>query len=146
MTRTCNMINKFLYKPVTVAKILLFNQWFVSGQSNFWLEENAQTEIAFSNLRLHQTVSYNLPIQNIVFFCRILPIYFSLQLKKALACYVTLNVLPILSNCLNQQEGAQNCNVIVIYVIYHMVWDTANWHGLSFPIPGMWFFFTKYLE
>ncbi len=41
-----------------------------------------------------------------------------------------LNVLPIdiLSNCLNNQEGTQNCNVIV------MAWETAHLHGLSFPI------------
>ncbi len=71
-----------------------------------------------------------MPIQNIVFFCRIWPIHLSLQLQQALAFPVKLNVLPIyiFPNCLNHQEGTQNGNVIA------MASETAHWHGLSFPI------------
>ncbi len=56
-------------------------------------------------------------------FCGILPIYLSLQLQKALAFPVKLNVLliDILSNCLNHQEGTQNCNVIALELLTGIV-------------------------
>ena len=85
------------------------------GKGTSEVMQNAQFILKGLNRLCHTCTSAPMPIQNIV-FCGILPIYLSLQLQKALAFPVKLNVLliDILSNCLNHQEGTQNCNVIVM--------------------------------